>query len=223
MSAVRLSSEAKARSRRGAHAAIPGRRCIASGEVRSKQDLLRFVIGPGGEVVPDLAGTLPGRGLWLSPRRDMLEKACASNLFARAAKVEVRVPEDLPCRVERSLRRHCLDLIGLARRAGQVVAGYEKVRAWLSAGKVGLLLEASDGAPDGRRKIAAVARAANPDLPVVEIFAAGEIGRALGRERAVHAALARGRFGERLLAESTRLASFVAGGDGPLPEGSDVT
>jgi predicted RNA-binding protein YlxR (DUF448 family) len=187
----------------------PERRCIASGQVRPKDQLLRFVIGPEDRVVLDLSGTLPGRGLWLSARRDMIDKACARNLFARAAKSSVRVPEDLAEQVEQALRRRCLDLIGLGRRAGQAVAGFDKVKAWLAAGKAAVLIEASDGSADGRGKISAVGRRVTPGLPIVELFDAATLGQTMGRDRAVHVAMTPGRLSLRFLAEAGRLAEVV--------------
>ena len=187
----------------------PERRCIASGEVRPKDQLLRFVIGPEDRVVLDLSGTLPGRGLWLSARRDMIEKACARNLFARAAKSSAQVPEDLMEQVEEALRRRCLDLIGLARRAGQAVSGFDKVRAWLVSGRAAVLIEASDGSADGRGKISAVGRGVTPGLPIVELFDAATLGQTMGRDRAVHVAMTRGRLSLRFLADAGRLAEVV--------------
>ncbi len=187
----------------------PQRRCLASGEVRAKQELLRFVVGPDGVLVPDPAGRLPGRGLWLSPRRDMLEKACARNLFAKAAKASVRLPDDLLGRTEGALRRRFLELLGLANRAGRVVAGFQKVRDRLAAGEVALLVHAADAAAGGRRKIEALARARHPKLPVVTLFEAAELGRAVGRESAVHLLVLPGGLAERLEAEAHRLAGLV--------------
>jgi predicted RNA-binding protein YlxR (DUF448 family)/ribosomal protein L30E len=187
----------------------PRRRCIASGEVRDKNDLLRFVVDPGGGLVPDPAGRLPGRGLWLSPRRDMLEKACARNLFAKAAKAAVRLPEDLPERTERALRRRFLELLGLANRAGQVAAGFQKVKDRLAAGEAELLVHAVDGAEDGRRKIVGLAKARLSAVPVVCLFTAAELGRALGRDNAVHLVVLPGGLAERLMAEARRLDGLV--------------
>ena len=187
----------------------PERRCIASGEVRPKDQLLRFVIGPEDRVVLDLSGTLPGRGLWLSARRDMIEKACARNLFARAAKSSAQVPEDLMEQVEQALRRRCLDLIGLARRAGQAVSGFDKVRAWLVSGRAAVLIEASDGSADGRGKISSVGRGSTPGLPIVELFDAATLGQTMGRDRAVHVAMTAGRLSLRFLADAGRLAEVV--------------
>src|SRR3546814_223910 len=128
------------------------RRCVVTRAVRPKAELLRFVIGPDGAVVPDLAATLPGRGVWVSSRREALDKACKANMFARSAKTAARVPDDLAASVESMLARRCVELLGLARRAGQAVGGYEKVRDWVARGRAGLLIEAVDGAADGDRK-----------------------------------------------------------------------
>jgi predicted RNA-binding protein YlxR (DUF448 family) len=187
------------------------RRCIASGVLRDKRELLRFVVAPDGSVVPDLGGKLPGRGLWLSPRRDMIEKACRRNLFARAARVPVSVPGDLTDQVARALRRRCLDLIGLARRAGLVTAGYQKVRTQLAAGRAAVLVQARDAAPGGRAKLAALAKATGPAGPVVEGFGAEELGRVLGRDSTVHVVLAPGALTDRFIAEVTRLDAIVGG------------
>ncbi len=188
------------------------RRCIASGMLLDKSELLRFVVGPEGRVVPDLGGKLPGRGLWLLPRRDMIEKACRRNLFARAARAPVGVPEDLAEQVARAIRRRCLDLIGLARRAGLVTAGHQKVRSQLASGSAAVLVQAQDAARGGREKLAALARASGMIGPVLEVFDAEELGQVLGRDSAVHVVLAPGDLTDRFVAEVARLAS-VTGSD----------
>lgn len=182
----------------------PVRRCIVSGEVRPKDDLIRFVVGPGGRIVPDIEETLPGRGLWLSARRDIVETACARKLFAKAARSPARAPIGLADLVEHLLLRRCLDILGLARRAGRAVVGFEPVRGWLREGRAGLLLAAADAAAGGRAKLRALA----PRLALIEVFSGAELGLALGRERAVHVAVAPGRLAERLVREASRLAEF---------------
>ncbi len=200
---TRDTSPAMARSR------MPQRRCVASGQVRDKEELLRFVVDPEGTLVPDPAGRLPGRGLWLSPRRDMLQKACARNLFAKAARASVRVPEDLPAVTERAHRQRFLELLGLAKRAGRTVAGFQKVRSRLAAGDAALLIQAADAAEDGRSKIAALARVAQPDLPVVTLCSAAELGRAVGRDAAVHLLVLPGGLAGPLLAQARRLQGLA--------------
>jgi predicted RNA-binding protein YlxR (DUF448 family) len=168
---------------------------------------LRFVVGPGEELVPDLAGNLPGRGLWLTPRRDILERAVAKRLFARAARRPVAVPAGLADHVEALLARRVCDGLGLARRSGLAVAGFEKVCEAIRAGNAALLLAAVDGAEGGRSKIRALGRG----LPVAAVLTATEMGAAFGRDHVVHVALGGGRLSSRLLADAEKLAGFRSG------------
>ncbi len=183
------------------------RRCIVSGAVKPVEEMIRCVVGPDGVVVPDIEARLPGRGLWLSARRDVVNTALAKNLFAKAARRRVGVPADLADRIERLLVKRCLELVGLARRAGRAVAGFEKVRGELKAGRGAILIAAADGAADGREKIRALA----PGLPLVAVLKGDELGAAFGRDHAVHALLAPGRLAERLLVDAGRLAGFRTG------------
>ncbi len=180
------------------------RKCIATGDVKPTSGMLRFVIGPEGGLVPDLGGKLPGRGIWLTSSRTALERAMAKRLFARAARRPAAVDPDLADAVEDLLARRCLDLLGLARRAGGLVTGFEKVKAMLRDGRAAILIEASDAARHGRAKLCRLADGAT----VIEIFAAAELSLALGHENVVHAALAPGRLADRLLAECRRLGGF---------------
>jgi predicted RNA-binding protein YlxR (DUF448 family) len=186
----------------------PLRRCLVSRQVRPKAELLRFVVGPEGRLIVDPAERLPGRGLWLTPHRDIVESAVAKGLFAKAAGQRVVVPGELADDVERLLRQRCLALLGLARRAGQLRTGFEKVRDDLKAGRVALLLAASDGAADGRRKLAALAG----ELPVIALFDSAELSAALGVDGVVHAGVAAGGMAERLLREFERFQGMQANG-----------
>lgn len=180
------------------------RRCIVSGEVKETRDLVRFVVAPDGAVVPDVAERLPGRGIWLSASREMVGAACAKGLFAKAARAKVLVADDLADQTETLLARRCLDLLGLARRAGQAALGFEKVRILISSGGAILLIAARDGADHGKAKL----RGLGKSLPVVELFASAELSLAFGRENVIHAALAPGRLADRFLTETVRLAEF---------------
>src|SRR5688500_15598611 len=99
----------------------PLRRCIVTATVADREGMIRFVVSPEGGLVPDLEGSLPGRGLWVTARRDVLEKAVAKKLFAKAARRQVRVGPELADRVEALLKRRCLDTLGLGRRAGVAI------------------------------------------------------------------------------------------------------
>ncbi len=163
--------------------------------------LLRFVVGPDRVVVPDLANRLPGRGIWLSARRDVLETARTKGAFARAAKASVQVPPDLVAAVEAGLRRRFADTLGLARRAGQAVCGYQKAREWVQGRRAGLVVQASDGSPDERERL----RSGAGELPVADPLDAEALGAVFGRDRVVHVAVARGRLAGLLLIETRRL------------------
>lgn len=185
-----------------------------TGESGPAGRLIRFVLGPDGQVVPDLAGRLPGRGAWLTAERALVEKAVAKKLFSRAFRTQAGVPPDLADRLEALLVRRLMDLIGLARKAGQAVTGFEKVRARLREGGVGALLQARDGAADGRAKLTRLAG----DVPVIAVLDATELGLAFGRDFAIHAALDRGGFTDRALDEAARLAGLRTAG----PAGDDA-
>lgn len=178
------------------------RRCIASGASKPRDTLLRFVVDPAGALVPDLGESLPGRGLWVSAERAALEKACERGLFARAARRPIAVAPDLIDEVERQLTARALDTLGLARRAGALTTGFDKVHRALTERRVAVLVEASDGARHGRARLGALAR----DIPVIAQFDGAALSRSLGRENVVHAALAPGRLAERFVRESARLA-----------------
>lgn len=183
------------------------RRCLVTRRSGDRFGLIRFVVGPDGAIVPDLAETLPGRGLWLTAHRDIVAAAVAKGQFARAARRPVTADPDLADRVERLLAQRCIELLGLARRAGLVDAGHLKVSEALRRGGVALLLRAADS--DGRdgRELARMAG----EAPVVPVLTGTELGTALGREHVVHVALGEGRLTDSLLRECRRLEGFRAG------------
>jgi predicted RNA-binding protein YlxR (DUF448 family)/ribosomal protein L7Ae-like RNA K-turn-binding protein len=213
MMAARVAASGPAEETEAAAGHSPLRRCLVTRRTLPKARLIRFVVDPAGNLVPDLDGKLPGRGMWLQARRDVVETACAKGSFARAAERPVTVPAGLAERVAGLLARRCLDLLGLARRAGGIAAGFEQAREWLRAGRAAALVEATDAAEGGRGKMAGAAR----EVPLVELFTAAELGAALGRDNAVHVALARGRLARRFVADALRLAGFRAEGRVVLP------
>ena len=200
------------RAPRRARDAAPQRRCLVTGKVQPKAQLLRFVVGPDGAVVFDAEGKLPGRGLWVTAQRALVEKACRRNLFARAAGGPARVADDLPALVEQRLRLYCAELLGFAKRAGLLVPGFGRCREALAAGRAALLLQAVDAAEGGRGKLARLAHAVPADIPVIEVLTAVEIGRAVGRDAAVHMVVLPGGLGARLMVELRRLQDFVGAG-----------
>ena len=180
------------------------RRCIATGESAPREGLIRFVADERGQVLPDLGEKLGGRGVWVSARRDALEKAVAKGMFARSFKRSVTAADDLPERVETLLVRRAVEALALARKAGQAVCGFERVREALLSGKVAGLLAAADGSDDGKRKLRALAE----DAAIVGALDGAELGLAFGRESVIDAALLDGGATTRALRETRRLGGF---------------
>ncbi len=178
----------------------PDRKCIATGEVQPKYGLVRFVVGPEDQVVPDILGKLPGRGMYVAADRAALEQAVAKKLFSRAAKTQVKVPEGLVEEVEKQLARRVVDLISLQRRGGRAVAGYEKVKSWLQNEEAEVLIQASDGSGRGKSKLS------TPHYgQYIGWLTADELGLAFGRQTVIHGALASGGLTLRVVEEAQRL------------------
>lgn len=189
----------------------PERKCIVTGEAQPKGGLIRFVAGPDGVVVPDILGKLPGRGVYVTADRAVLQRAVDKNLFARGLKRQVKVPEDLVGTVEQQLARRVVDLISLARKSGDAVAGYEKVKSWLDKDQAEVLIQAVDGSGRGKSKLS------TPHYGrYIGWLTADELGMAFGRETVIHAALASGGLGKRVVEEAQRLRGLreTNGGSG---------
>ena len=181
----------------------PLRRCIVTRESLPKEAMLRFVVGPGQVLVPDLAGRLPGRGMWLKAAPGLLALALKKGSFHRAAKAQVLWPDNLASQLAAMLEQRLVDTLGMARRAGQSVAGWQKVQEWLQAGRVGCLVEATDGSAAERARL--IGRS---DVRVVLALPAETLGQIFGRGGAVHVAVAKGRLAETVAVEAERLRAF---------------
>jgi predicted RNA-binding protein YlxR (DUF448 family) len=171
--------------------------------------LLRFVAGPDGHVVPDAAAKLPGRGLWVASTSAAIKTAVEKKLFSRAAKAQVVADADLAQRAEKALVTRMLGDLGIARRAGSLVLGFDNVLRQLDGPKPPrLLIEAFDGAPDGKRKLYAAAHRLELNCVVIETLTSAELGLALGRENVIHAAVQPGGLADRLMFDAERLSGF---------------
>ena len=185
------------------------RRCIVSGEVLPEGRLVRFAVAPDGEVVPDVEAKLPGRGMWVRAERKAIEQAAAKGLFSRAAGSSVKADPALAVRTEARLVERMLGHLGLARRAGELILGFDQVeRALRGPGAPAVIIEASDAAADGQRKLHAAARSAGIAPFVIGALSSAELSLALGRSNVVHAALKSGRIAERLVFDAGRLNGF---------------
>jgi predicted RNA-binding protein YlxR (DUF448 family) len=188
--------------------ATRARRDIVSGEVMDEARLLRFVLGPDGSVLPDFGRKLPGRGMWVEARREAVTTAVKRGAFSRAAKAKVAVSPDLADQVEQGLMRRLSHTLGLARRSGDLTLGFEKAAAALEGAKAAWMIEAADGAPDGRRKLLNIARRSAKPPKLFGVFTAQELSLALGVEPVVHCVFLAGRGVEGWTHDVERLSGF---------------
>ena len=190
------------------------RRDIVSGAVMPESRLIRFAAAPDGTVVPDVAAKLPGRGLWVEASRAAIAMAVQKKLFARAAKEQVTATADLADRVEKALVARMIGDLGLARRSGALVLGFDNVLRELEGPRPPkVLIEAFDGAADGKRKLYAAAHRLELACAVIETLTSAELGLALGRENVIHAAVQPGGLAERLTFDAERLQGFRPAGN----------
>ena len=188
----------------------PARTCIVTRKVLDKGLMIRFVAGPSGDIVPDLKGDLPGRGFWVTADRKTLDEAVRKHIFTKVTKGKAKADAGLPDRVAALLERQVLDQLGLAKKSGHLVAGFDKVEIALRSGKVKLLLEASDGAAEGRGKLA---RLAGPGVEIWAPLPSEALAPALGRLHAVHVAVKPGGMADRLSVTLRRHAGFMPTAD----------
>ena len=176
------------------------RKCIATGEVCATERMIRFVVGPENQIVADILRKLPGRGIWVTADRALLDKAAGKGLFARAARQSVKVPDGLTDMVEAQLVRRVVDLISLARKGGHAVSGYEKVKDQLTREDARVLIQASDGSERGKSKLSTPHGG-----KFIGWLTADELGQAFGRQTTIHAALRAGGLVQRVVEEAARL------------------
>jgi len=199
----------RARPQGGKH--VAQRTCIVSGETRPRDELLRFALAPDGRVIFDLKADLPGRGAWLVPDRAILERAIARKAFARAFRANAVTAPDLPKRVHEQLSQAALSALSLARKAGQAISGFDKVAAALDKGEAMVLISASDGAPDGRRKLAGRMKKAGLGEKIVDSFTSAQLSLAFSRPNVIHAAMTGGGLADRFLKLARRAEALDAG------------
>lgn len=184
----------------------PERKCIATGESGPKEGLIRFVVGPDAQIVPDLAGKLPGRGLYVSSTRSALDTAISKSLFSRAARQQIQIGDDFAELVENLVARRVVDLISLARKSGAAVSGYEKVKDWLLKEEARVLIQAEDGSARGKSKLSTPHGGS-----YIGWLTADELGMAFGRQTVIHAALGAGGLTQRVVEEAQRLKGLRVG------------
>jgi len=196
---------------------VNDRTCIVSGETRDREAMIRFVPGPDGAVVPDIAGKLPGRGCWVTATRSHLDDAVSKKRFARALRQAVIVPDDLADMVDTLLTQHAQRAFAMARKAGAMTSGAMQVDQAVRKGQAIAVLHAREAASDGVRKIDQARRATvhlgGPEIPAFRLFSVDEMDLAFGHGNVIHAAILDGGAGHAALRRTKRLSRYRLGGD----------
>ena len=202
---------------RGATSVAPGteRTCALTRDVKPAAEMIRFVIDPGGEVVPDVKRKLPGRGIWITASRAAIEDAAKRNVFAPGFKRDVRIAGDLAAQTDQLIERAALDALAIAAKAGVVISGFTRVEAAVGGEDILALIHAADAGDEGRRKLDAARRRQatekSPEIAVIDAFTGAQLDLALNRPNVVHAALLAGPGSETFLTRVARLTSFRTG------------
>ena len=181
------------------------RRCVVSGKSLPSSSLIRFVSTPDNIIIPDIKGKLPGRGIWIKSDAKAISQAIENKAFSRSAKCKVSIFPDLVDHTEIMLRKYCLSLISLAKSAGQLVNGFEKVKILLKNKKADLYIIASDCAQDSRNKLINI----DNTLPVIDLFDSNELAKTIGCEHVMHIALKKDGLSNQILVQSARLKGLA--------------
>ena len=186
----------------------PIRQCALSRERLAQTEMIRFARAPDGMITPDVAAKLPGRGVWVKANRETVEAAIAKGAFSRGFKAQAQAPDGLTDLIEILLVKRLQGVLGMAKRAGRIVLGFDQVRDSLRKRAPGIVLEASDGAEDGRNKVYFLAKAIYEHVSVSGGLTSSELGMAFGRTHVVHGLLEAGAFSNRWSNDYQRLSGF---------------
>ena len=194
--------------------------CALTRDEKPVAELIRFVLGPDGVLVPDTDARAEGRGVWVTLSHQAVAEAVKRKVFARSLKTEVNLPDDLPGLTAERLRARFVNALSMARKAGQLTFGATKVRALIETGALVALITATDAAPDGRSKMVGPLKALHYaaaeegingfDVPHFELLSSEQMGLALGLENVIHAALTRGAAAQTAVEKAKRLALYIA-------------
>ena len=185
-------------------AKIIERRCISTGSIMNTKSMVRFVVGPDGGAVPDVFCKLPGKGMWVSSKKSSLDRALSKNLFSVVSKKTLLINNNLSKQIEDSILKKLLNLISLARKANQAIAGFEKVKGLLETDRAVLLIQASDGSPREKSRLRPPTGAGT----LINCLKMQELGLAFGRESVIHAAITRGGLHKEITLEALRLGGI---------------
>ncbi len=187
------------------------RLCVVTRQVKPIEELIRFVQNPAGDVVPDPKGELPGRGVWVTAIRSIIEKGIKDQVFARGFKTKVSVNSSLLDQIDKLLESLAISYLGLTRKAGLVVAGFTKVVIAIREGTVCGIIHASDASEEGLKKIfnsIFSQSGKNAGITIIRLFTSNQLAPIFGDKNVVNVALLNGPMSHGLISRVKKLAQF---------------
>lgn len=184
------------------------RRCAQTRQIKDISQMVRFVANDIGEVFPDVSARAPGRGVWISACGEILAQAIKSNAFSKSLKRSIHPKAELIDLTRDALMQKAIGFIGLAKRAGQLVLGFDQVSDYLRKSAPAFVIEACDGSNDGRDKILYLSQKWD-DVKIIGCFSSDDLGKVLGRDNIIHALMPKGQFAQNWNLEIERLKGFV--------------
>ena len=183
----------------------PIRTCIISGRSLPQSQLIRLVASEAGEILPDISGKLPGRGVWVTADRAIVSQATTTKHGTKRLGQALGgdIPPNLMARIETMLVTRCQQILGIGRRGGLVIGGGGAIKAAKNSPSIDWLIIASDASP---REASAMRASTRPQHQCVALHSS-EIGPVFGRESLVFAAsfVSSSRYSQSLAKELRRL------------------
>jgi predicted RNA-binding protein YlxR (DUF448 family) len=185
----------------------PERTCIGCRGVFQKEEVVRLVAAPGGIVV-DYREKLPGRAVYVCPRRQCIEKALTRDSLSRGLRTPVKPPalDDFIGRLTECIMAKIRSLMAMSAKAGELAAGYSAVQDALEKNRAALLVFAKDLSDGTHEKLE---RVRSGTLRVTTLFTREEMGLILNRELVGVVAILNKGFADAVWRESKRLKSLI--------------
>jgi predicted RNA-binding protein YlxR (DUF448 family) len=193
-------------------AAAVQRTCIVTRIERPPEEMIRFVLSPEGEAIPDLRRKLPGRGVWVTACAAAVDEAIRRRAFDRSFRRAVQADADMAVHVDSLLEADALQLLALANKAGAVIAGAVKILVAIAERDLAALVHARDAGRDGVAKLDRGLRQRYgkraQSMLFADLFTSTQLDLALGRTNVIHAALIAVPAGKAFLKRVRRLAVY---------------
>ena len=184
------------------------RKCIITGEVKPKSELLRFTVLKNGDFIPDFNKKFSGKGVYISNSKSLMEKAFKTIRIGKLLHCNVNPYPDLADLVEKILAAKGLEALNLARKSGKLVLGFEKVKDCILKNKVAFVVEAFDAGNDGKEKINALCK---DNTEKFELYDSATLDRAFNHDTTIYLAVLKSEISAMVYENLKRYENYLNG------------